>query len=144
MDWWQLVLAVVTGGGLTAIVNAIANRHSVTADVYESISKSAATLAEASEKRINRLYERVQELEDREKTQIQEISSLRSEVAALRGEVSGKDAKIAAQAEEIEKLKAELALKEAEIEALRKRVFNLEAELRGRQEARGYASEGWE
>ena len=96
MDWWQLVLAVVTGGGLTAIVNAIANRHSVTADVYESISKSAATLAEASEKRINRLYERVQELEDREKTQIQEISSLRSEVAALRGEVSGKDAKIAA------------------------------------------------
>ena len=45
MDWWQLAIAVATGNGLTAIVNAIANRRGVTADVYESISRSAATLA---------------------------------------------------------------------------------------------------
>ena len=140
MDWWQLALAVVTGGGLTAIVNAIANRHSVTADVYESISKSVATISEVSEKRINQLYTRVHELEEREKIQIQELHSLRSEISVLRNEVSGKDAKIAAQAEEIAKLKAELVEREREIERLRERVQLLENELRGRQEVKSYSS----
>lgn len=133
MDWWQLALAVVTGGGLTAIVNAIANRKNVTAEAYEKMSSAAATLATTSAGEIVRLSERVTELEERGKKQRQELLALRDEVEKLRNEVSGKDAKIAEQAEKIEKLKAELALKEAEIERLRKRVTGLEAELFGRQ-----------
>lgn len=133
MDWWQLALAVVTGGGLTAIVNAIANRKNVTAEAYEKMSSAAATLATTSAGEIVRLSERVTELEERGKKQRQELLALRDEVEKLRNEVLGKDAKIAEQAEKIEKLKAELSEKEAEIERLRKRVTSLEAELFGRQ-----------
>lgn len=133
MDWWQLALAVVTGGGLTAIVNAIANRKNVTAEAYEKMSSAAATLATTSAGEIVRLSERVTELEERGKKQRQELLALRDEVEKLRNEVLGKDAKIAEQAEKIEKLKAELSEKEAEIERLRKRVTSLETELFGRQ-----------
>ena len=133
MDWWQLAIAVATGGGLVELINAIANRHSVTADVYESISRSAATLAKTSAEQVGELFKRVHELEEREKAQTQELIALRSEVRQLQSEVSGKETKITAQAEEIAKLKAELSEKEAEIERLRKRVASLEAELFGRQ-----------
>lgn len=133
MDWWQLVIAVVTGGGFVSIVNAIANRHRVTADVYESISRSAATLAKTSAEQVGELFKRVHELEEREKAQTQELIALRSEVRQLQSEVSGKETKITAQAEEIAKLKAELSEKEAEIERLRERVANLEYQLHGRQ-----------
>lgn len=134
MDWWQLAIAVVASGGFPAIVNAIANRHSVTADVYESISQSAATLAKTSAEQVGELFKRVHELEEREKAQTQELIALRSEVRQLQSEVSGKETKIAAQAEEIAKLKAELSEKEAEIERLRERVRMLEDRLSyGRQ-----------
>ncbi len=142
MDWWQLAIAVVTGGGFTAIVNAIANRHSVTADVYESISQSAATLAKTSAEQVGELFKRVHELEEREKAQTQELIALRSEVRQLQSEVSGKETKITAQAEEIAKLKRELAEREQEIERLRERVQTLENELRGRQEVKPYSSGG--
>ena len=80
MDWWQLAIAVATGNGLTAIVNAIANRRGVTADVYESISRSAATLAKTSAEQVGELFKRVHELEEREKAQTQDSVDRKSVV----------------------------------------------------------------
>ena len=64
--WMQLALAVITGGGLAAAINAIANRNTTTADAYEKLSNAAVKISDAADriadtsaKRVDRFAERI-------------------------------------------------------------------------------------
>lgn len=104
MDWGAFFLAVVSGGGLVALINAIANRKKVKADCI-------ATLGEAYEARLLALNTQVSKLDAKILSQDEKIDCLEAEVDVLRGEKKERE-------DTIENLKRENAELTAQVEKL--------------------------
>lgn len=62
-DWLEIIVALLGSGGIGALINAIASRKKVAADVVATLSKAYETRIEAQDKRIDELSEKNRLLE---------------------------------------------------------------------------------
>lgn len=111
MDWGSIVLALIGaigGGGIVAIVQAIANSKKINAEAHK-IDHEANEIAERAEgflidrykDRLARLDQRANEQDGKLIHQAESIDKLRDEICTLRDEIRGRDQKI----KELEQLK---------------------------------------
>jgi len=154
MDWMPVLLALVGalgGGGVVAIVQAIANRkkvkaeaHKIDHEAHEIAARAEAILIENYVDRLAILDQRVNEQECKNSQQGAKIGELKEDIQALRDEIRSRDQKIqelenlkTSQQKEIEKLQAEVIERDRRIadqtrtiERLATRVTELEAALK--------------
>ena len=95
----QLILAVVSGGVLVAIVNAVANRRHVAAETTDLITASA-------ERIIERLEGERRELHEQRVEHLAQIAELKAELGSLRIEVRELRAELDARRREDERRRA--------------------------------------
>lgn len=128
-----IVVAVIGSGILSVIVQALAARRTTAADAnstaFESLSHTASTLSEITEKRLVALCDRAERMEAR-------VEKLEAQIATLKTEVEDRDNMIEKLqkenldlAEQVNALEKENRCKDRKIEALTKRIKELELRL---------------
>lgn len=125
MDWTPVLLALigaVGGGGVVAIVQAIANRkkikaeaHKIDHEAHEIAARAEDILIENYKDRLTVLDQRVNEQECKNSLQGTKIGELKEDIQTLRDEIRSRDQKI----QELEQLKA---IQQKEIEQLQNEV----------------------
>lgn len=101
MDWGAIILALIGGGGVVAIVNAIANRKKVAAEAHKLNHEADELAAKAESILIDKYKERLLRLDQRANDQDKTIDEMRGDICLLRDEIRSRDQKI----EELESLK---------------------------------------
>lgn len=128
-----IVVAVIGSGILSVIVQALAARRTTAADAnstaFESLSHTASTLLEITEKRLVALCDRAERMEAR-------VEKLEAQIATLKTEVEDRDNMIEKLqkenldlAEQVNALEKENRCKDRKIDSLTKRIKELETRL---------------
>ena len=128
-----IVVAVIGSGVLSVIVQALAARRKTAADAnstaFESLSHTATTLSEISEKRLVALCDRAERMEARVETLETQIRSLKLEVEDRDNMIETLQKENADLAKQVSALEKENRCKDRMIEALTKRIKELESRL---------------
>jgi predicted RNase H-like nuclease (RuvC/YqgF family) len=128
-----IVVAVIGSGILSVIVQALAARRTTAADAnstaFESLSHTASTLLEITEKRLVALCDRAERMEAW-------VEKLEAQIATLKTEVEDRDNMIEKLqkenldlAEQVNALEKENRCKDRKIDSLTKRIKELETRL---------------
>lgn len=128
-----IVVAVIGSGILSVIVQALAARRTTAADAnstaFESLSHTASTLSEITEKRLVALCDRAERMEARVETLEEQIRSLKLEVEDRDNMIEALQKENADLSEQVSALEKENRCKDRKIEALTKRIKELELRL---------------
>jgi predicted RNase H-like nuclease (RuvC/YqgF family) len=128
-----IVVAVIGSGVLSVIVQALAARRKTAADAnstaFESLSHTASTLSEITEKRLVALCDRAERMEARVEKLEAQITSLKLEIESRDNMIETLQKENADLAEQVSALEKENRCKDRKIEALTKRIKELESRL---------------
>lgn len=115
MDWGTIILALIGGGGLVAIIQAVANRQKTKAEAHKINHEADEFAAKAESILIDKYRDRLLRLDQRANEQDKIIDEMRNDICLLREEIRSRDQRI----RELEALKSE---QQKEIDKLQEEV----------------------